>query len=219
MRGGRSSASFARATGHTHDKCAILDWRDYFISYTNRDAATTNQEFRQLIRESGFRPRASEDQNYVARVINKHLRKYQGLVGFFDESNLQVGDDIQDAVTDYCQKSFAFVQLVERVTCTSVPSGQNWCFHEYTTFTETPVIQRLFGDKDRHFFIATHDEVDQTLPLRSPRSHAAWCDRIRQVLRLSLEGERHRTLSPKMRDIAVRIAALRQEIIEAWLAE
>ena len=49
-------------------KKSILEWRDFFVSYTNRDAPAINDQFRQLIRSClGQAPRGTENQsNYVA---------------------------------------------------------------------------------------------------------------------------------------------------------
>jgi hypothetical protein len=51
----------------------------------------TNQQFRGLIKSClGTTPKGAETEaNYLARVITRHLRRYQGLSGFFDEDNLK----------------------------------------------------------------------------------------------------------------------------------
>jgi hypothetical protein len=69
------------------EKKQILEWRDFFVSYTNRDSPAINQEFRSLIKSClGSAPEGKELQsNYLARVITRHLRRYQQLSGFFDE--------------------------------------------------------------------------------------------------------------------------------------
>ena len=118
-------------------KKQILEWRDFFVSYTNRDAPAINRQFQDLIKSClGFVPRGPQLQtNYLARVIARHLRRYQQLSGFYDDENLQVGENIQHKVDEYCTKVFAFVQIIEPLSFDKEPP-HNWCFHEYRCFSE-----------------------------------------------------------------------------------
>jgi hypothetical protein len=107
------------------EKKQILDWCDFFVSYTNRDAPAINQQFGDLIKSCfGKVPEGSELQtNHLARVITRHLRRYQHLTGFYDEDNLQVGEDIKEGVDDCFTQAFAFVQLIEPLTFDREPPG------------------------------------------------------------------------------------------------
>lgn len=203
-------------------KRQILEWRDFFVSYTNRDAPATNQQFRQLIKSClGVTPKGEENQsNYLAKVITRHLRRYQGLSGFFDEDNLKVGENILNQVDQYCTRAFALVQLIEPLTFDHEPPP-NWCFHEYRQFSENPAIVALLGDKERHFFILTDPQLDALQPANPFPLYAGWHNRISALRQahISLDGERNTTLRAKIKKIATQILALRAEIVDAWLKQ
>jgi hypothetical protein len=198
----------------------ILEWRDFFVSYTNRDAPATNQQFRDLIKSClGSVPTGTQQLqvNYLARVITRHLRRYQQLSGFFDEDNLQVGENIHDAVDGYCTKAFALVQLIEPLTFDKEPP-RNWCFHEYKCFSENAAIVGLLGNKDRHFFILT-DPLGAIQPASLFPPFAGWVKRMEGLkhVHIALKDERNTTLRAKIKDIATQILALRSEVIDRWL--
>jgi hypothetical protein len=203
------------------EKKQILEWRDFFVSYTNRDAPAINQQFRDLIKSClGSAPRGTQLQaNYLARVITRHLRRYQQLSGFFDEDNLKVGENIQDEVDRYCTKAFAFVQLIEPLTFDKEPP-QNWCFHEYKRFSENPAVVGVLGDKDRHYFILTDPQLSAIQPASLFPPYTGWVKRIGDLKQahIALNDERNTTLRAKIKDIATQILALRSEIIDRWLS-
>jgi hypothetical protein len=151
------------------EKARILDWRDFFVSYTDRDAQATNQQFRRLIVSSlGVFPKGEDRKlNHLARVISRHLRRYQGLSGFFAEDELRTGERVQEEIDTYCLQAFAFVQLIEPLAFDREPP-RNWCLHEYTKFSQNPAIVQLLGDKDRHFFILTDPQLAAIQPARIP---------------------------------------------------
>jgi hypothetical protein len=202
------------------EKKQILEWRDFFVSYTNRDAPAINQQFRDLIKSSlGSAPKGMQLQaNNLARVITRHLRRYQQLSGFFDEDNLQVGEDIQEAVDGYCTKVFAFVQLIEPLSFDKEPP-RNWCFYEYKHFSENPAIVSLLGDKDRHYFILTDPQLSEIQPANLFLLFSGWVNRIDRLKQahIALSGERNTTLRAKIKGIATQILVLRSEIIDSWL--
>jgi hypothetical protein len=204
------------------NKKQIIEWRDFFVSYTNRDAPATNQQFRKLIKSCfGVAPKGEEAQtNHIAKVITRHLRRYQGLSGFFDEDNLKVGENIENEVDEYCARAFALVQLIEPLSFDKEPP-RNWCFHEYKHFSENPVIVDLLGNKNRHFFILTAPQLDMLQPASPFPPYTEWYSRISTVKQehISLDGERNTTLRTKIKKIATEILALRAEIVDAWLKQ
>jgi hypothetical protein len=202
------------------EKVQILEWRDFFVSYTNRDAPAINQQFRALIKSClGSTPKGEQSKsNYLARVVTRHLRRYQQLTGFFDEDNLQVGENLQEAVDKFCTKAFALVQLIEPLTFDKEPPT-NWCFHEYKRFTENPAIVALFGKKDRHYFVLTDPSLSAIQPAGLIPSYVGWVQRIESLRQahIALDGERNMTLRAKIKDVAAQILTLRAEIIDRWL--
>ena len=200
-------------------KKSILEWRDFFVSYTNRDAPATNVQFRQLIRSClGQAPKGDENQsNYVARVITRHLRRYQGLSGFFDEENLKVGESINTEVDRYCARAFALVQLIEPLALEREPP-RNWVFHEYQQFSGNPDIVTLLGNKNRHFFVLAGAALEAIRPANLAPAYTSWVDRIDALKYISLSDERNNTLRSKIKLIANQILKLRTEIVDAWLS-
>lgn len=196
----------------------ILEWRDFFVSYTNRDAPATNSQFRMLIKTClGLTPKGTQNQsNYLARVITRHLRRYQGLSGFFDEDNLKVGEDIQMAVNDYCRRAFALVQVIEPLALEKEPP-RNWCFYEFSQFTGNPDVVALLGNRNRHFFVLTGNGLSTILPANPASDYGDWFSRIDGDKSIFLEDERNTTLQAKIKKIASEIVALRAEIVDAWI--
>jgi hypothetical protein len=214
----RKSWPTEQQTLYDHKK-QILDWQDFFVSYTNRDAPATNQQFHGLIKSClGREPKGDETKlNYLAKVITRHLRRYEGLSGFFDEDHLKVGENIEDEVDEYCAKAFALVQLIEPLTFDKEPP-RNWCFHEYKQFSENPALVGLLGDKNRHYFILT-GQLTTLKPANPFPLYANWYKRIEDLKQthISLERERNTTLRLKIKNIAMQILDLRKEIIDVWL--
>jgi hypothetical protein len=199
-------------------KKEILEWRDFFVSYTNRDAPATNRQFRPLIKSCfGREPKGDEiNSNFLARVITRHLRRYQNLSGFFDEDNLKVGEIIQEAVNQYCRRSFALVQLIEPLTLEKEPP-RNWCYYEYSEFSNNPELAGLMAGGTRHFFLVTSADVNEIRPASLATPYRPWVDRITNVKYIGLKNERNSTLRPKIKTVAEQILVIRAAIIEAWL--
>lgn len=200
------------------DKAQVLEWRDFFVSYTDREARQTNKQFRLLINSClGTFPRGEDlNRNHLAKVISRHLRRYEGLSGFFADESLEIGERIAEAVDGYCTKAFALVQLIEPLSFDREPP-KNWCLHEYRCFSDNPIVKSLLGDHDRHFFVLT-DALSALRPTHLSSSQNAWVDHIDSLKHLSLAGERNLTLRAKLKEIARQIGKVRHEVIEAWLA-
>ncbi len=203
------------------EKKEILEWRDFFVSYTNRDASVINQQFQDLIKDCGFviSKDSKHVSNYLARVITRHLRRYQNLSGFYDENDLPVGDNITKDVERFCTNSFALIQVIEPLTFEMEPPP-NWCFQEYTWLTENTRMNKILLDKNRHFFILTDRELSAIEPAHFDDKYQKWRAHIIELkhLHIALNDERNITLRGKIQQIAKQIVALRSEIIERWLA-
>jgi hypothetical protein len=203
------------------EKKQILEWQDFFVSYTNRDAPVTNEQFRSLIKSClGSMPKGEQaGVNQLARVITRHLRRYQGLRGFFDESDIKAGENIEDAVDRFCTKAFALVQLIEPLTFDKEPP-RNWCFHEYTRFSENHEVVALMGDRNRHYFIITDPDLGAIRPAALSPPYSAWFQRMNDLRQthIVLTNERNTTLRSKIKVIANEILKLRAEVIDRWLS-
>ena len=197
-------------------KKAILEWRDFFVSYTNRDAPATNGQFRRLIKSAlGIVPKGADNQlNYVARVITRHLRRYQGLTGFFDEEDLKMGETLNHQVDQFCRKSFALVQIIEPLALASEPPT-NWCFYEYSQFTENPDVTASL--QRRHYFIVTGTTLGAVRPAALAGPFDPWVRKIDEVRYLALGHESNETIKSKIAEIAKEIVKLRAEVLESWI--
>jgi hypothetical protein len=111
------------------------------------------------------------------------------------------------------------VQLIESLTFDKEPP-RNWCFYEYTKFSQNPAIVGSLGNRHRHFFILTANLSDVTPASLSP-VFEAWHSRIQALLKshILLDGERNSTLRAKLHAIAMQIVALRARIVNAWIEQ
>jgi hypothetical protein len=111
------------------------------------------------------------------------------------------------------------VQLIEQATLRREPP-RNWCYYEYTRFSENRAIVDRMGDKDRHYFILT-GPLSEIEPVNRVRRYNDWIQRVGRVrcddISISKVKEKA-TLRSKMRVIAEQILKLRNEIIESWLS-
>ena len=78
----------------------IVDWNDFFFSYTNRNLPETNHDFHELITHTFKRDEYERDVdeiNYVAKLIVRRLTQ-NNLQAFFDQDKIRCGDDIQHEI-------------------------------------------------------------------------------------------------------------------------
>lgn len=210
----------------------IVDWKDYFISYTNRDAADTNDDFKRLIKSVySAMPRIGMrvEENFVAKIIVKYLEG-NDLRGFFDHNNIKCGDDIEDEIREFCQKSCVFVQLIEPIIFSRPRGKRNWCFEEYNEFNSmSKILEQVYG---KHFdlchqFIITEDKVSVLRPANLHQDYSSWYNHVGRTKykRLKYGGSRYRNaqiidkqqLRREVGEIAIRIIEVRNKIIDTIL--
>lgn len=117
----------------------MIDAKDYFLSFTNRNPNKPNQNdmnrnHRHFIRDSlGVKAYDSADLincNLVAQTIHYHLKSLL-YDGFFYPSHEENNQDVEEKLCRHCIRSLAFVQLVQAAMFQYIPESQNWCFYEY----------------------------------------------------------------------------------------
>ena len=204
-------------------RLALFDsWTDFFISYTNRDAHATNDYHRKLItQELGWPRRADlEKFNYVARVLVKYLEQ-NNVHGFFDFKSLQCGDDIEARVLERCEKTIAFIQLVESKSLEEpAPPKLNWCLKEYEAFATTvPAVKTPGLMGNRVFFTFAGDEA-LPQPAKIGPSYTSWYGEMSRLLGaiIAQYDKPFGGLKSKVREIATQIVEARKQIVEAMLA-
>jgi hypothetical protein len=202
----------------------IVEWTDYFISYTNRDAGSTNLAFRGLIKRSlGYTPKeqAALRDNYVARSM-VHLFKKRVLFGFFDQDDIKIGEKIGEKIREYCQRTFAFVQLVEDMALSPPDTPPNWCFFEFSEFTKSDKVHQALGrqpTRPRLFFLTTDENEKKHITPEHYRrlpTYGPWFKEIeaRRFFSLQVTDAERNT---KVQELAKSVAELRQEILDEIL--
>lgn len=193
----------------------IGHWKDYFISYTNRNLPETNNDFKDLISEifgQGFFEENREKSNCVPNIIVHYLEQ-NGLRGFFDKHNLTCGDVIEDKVFKYCTAVYTFVQIAEMTTFNHDEDKPNWCFREFEKFDEW-ITKRDMNNYKRYFFILT-DEV--VFPAVLHKSFKEWKNKISERIYLdNINALDKKQLKRKVRGLAVEIATTKKQILEDY---
>ena len=120
--------------------------------------------------------------NFVARVLVKYLEQ-NNVHGFFDFKSLQCGDDIEAKVVEYCERTIAFIQLVEsRSLEEPAPPKLNWCLKEYEAFEKAVVSVKVPGlVGNRVFFTLAGDEA-LPQPAALGLSYAGWYGDMERLL-------------------------------------
>jgi hypothetical protein len=155
---------------------------------------------------------------FVPRVIAKYLEQ-NNLHGFVDFKSLQCGDDIADKVIEHCQKTVAFIQLVEPTSFVEPAAPTvNWCLREYDAFdaAASPVAP---ADGNRFFFVLAGGAALPQPPRMSP-PYASWHARIARKLHIVIYdcAKPYEDLKSKVGQIAKQIIDARAIIVESLLA-
>jgi hypothetical protein len=205
----------AQQQRYAHGLEILLQWMDYFLSYTRRQAPQTNHAFRGLIKEfyttlPDARARASE--NFVAKILVWFM-KVQGMKGFLDEDDIRIGEVIGDKVVDLCQRSFGFLQLIEDVSFADLAPNENWCFEEYQAFSSASYPSALAEQAPlRFFFFLT--EKDLVEPAALPERYKPWFAQVHKRLRGELAGANRETVRLAVREVAVEIQKFKDAVVK-----
>ena len=160
----------------------IHRWKDFFLSYTNRNKHETNHYFRKIIPAvfgEIFYNDNKEKFNCAAHLIVKYFKE-DGLEGFFDKHDIDYGNEWEDKILKNCGSVYAFVQLVEKPIFIHKEEDRNWCHKEFETFTrwiEETGKERGLNTQDRHFFILTYTE-EEIFPANLHHDHKEWKAKI-----------------------------------------
>jgi hypothetical protein len=160
----------------------ITEWRDFFLSYTNRGVPQINKDYSELIYnvlKTNFIAENEEKKNCVANVIYKYLRR-EGLEGFFSEEAIECGEEIAAKVYQYCKKTFAMIQFIESFSFESGvdhPSRINWCWEEFHEFCKTRnALTKTLGQPIDNYFVITPpvDDTSKLIPTRYLSTFEPW---------------------------------------------
>jgi len=211
----------------------VLNTEDYFISYTNREAARTYTQCQSIFK---VKPpiKQRKKKNSVAVLIHEELSK-RHLKGFFDRDSLKCGDDIGGKILNYCKKAFAFIQLIERQSFEDQIQRDNWCYFEYCIFKnprgreyceccckryncdikESIQIINCEIDKkvNRIFFLLVDREINY-IPGSSPLEYEKWYSDILNKQYAVLENLESDAFEAKMIEITNLIKKAKKDFIE-----
>ncbi len=187
--------------------CVYTEWKHYFISYTNRNAYETNNDNKKLINYSFPPSQLNKNTNCIAKLIVKYLNE-ENLTSFYDVDSIKCGDDIEDNIFEYCNKSFVFVQLVEKkIFSNPGKNKKNWCYQEYIAF-ENDV---TFKNKNfkRLQFITTEEDFK---PGNLCESYEHWYQKLVFLNYISLYKLNNKETRDKIHSLAKEILATADEM-------
>jgi hypothetical protein len=182
----------------------IVNWRDFFISYTNRNLHETNDDFKEIIPAvlgQDFYDENKGKSNCVSHLIAHYLNK-NGLEGFFDKHNMTCGDVIKDEIFQYCTSVYVFVQLVEMEIFKLQENKTNWCYLEFEKFDRW-VNETGMNHYKRYQFILTDEEV---FPAMLHRDYESWKSKVTERVHVTNLSELDK------KQIKKRMGALAREI-------
>lgn len=152
----------------------IQKWNHFFVSYTTRGAPAINNLYHPEL--SGQFTTATvqkeiDGNNLIAKFIVRCFKDYNNLKVFFDRDSIVCGDRIREEVYEYCEKTFAFIQLIEDVTFNESEGIINWCYKEYEHFE----FNNHNNQKKKYFFIIDGLNID---PSKVPPTFFEWAEDI-----------------------------------------
>jgi hypothetical protein len=194
----------------------IAEWKDYFLSYTNRNLCDTNDDFKQQIRgvfgATYFREN-KERMNCLAPLIVHYLSNIENLTAFFDRDNLKSGDILESEILKYCTSVYAFVQLIEPVSFQYQEGKTNWCHREFETF-EKWIHNTGLNHYKRYHFILTENEVFIKV---IPAGYENWKQRIKERIHIpDLSSLTKKQIRYKLQEVAGEIVETKKQILEDY---
>lgn len=195
----------------------IIEWKDFFLSYTNRNSIDTNDDFKDIIigglGETFYRE-AKEQVNCLARLILIYLKQNR-LTYFFDKNTMKCGDELEEKILDYCHSSFTFIQLIEHAVFDDDSGKTNWCYKEYNSFEES-IKKRQLDFCKRLFFFLTNERafpVDEGM-------YNHWIVSIKKHIHVGNINELDKKrLRNRIDDLAKEIFAIRAEILDYYFEQ
>lgn len=192
----------------------LTTWKDYFLSYTNRNRHETNSDFEHIIPPvlgESFYKEKKDESNLVPHLTVHYLNQH-GIRGFFDKHNMTCGDVIEEDIFKYCTSVYTFVQLVEIEIFNHREEEKNWCHDEFNTFDQWITDTKLDRYK-RYQFLFTHKK-EEVFPVDLYKDYKDWKNRIEERLYIDNLSEIDRKkIREKMRKLALAIKDTRERIL------
>jgi hypothetical protein len=200
----------------------IVNWKHFFLSYTNRNCYETNQDLNKLIYK--VYPRTTENKkdeislNCVAKLIAKFLTE-ENLRAFYDKDSIKCGDDFEDEIRIHCKSTFTFVQLIEKIIFNEPDDGKiNWCHEEFLEFEKNNRKIKFYNSSKfkQNYFLLTKGSLEEVMneKLILPQ-YKKWYERVKKSHSLFLKEyiKNKDGLRLEISKIAVEIKKTRKNII------
>jgi hypothetical protein len=195
----------------------LVEWKDFFLSYTNRKFHETNNQFEELLSrvlDANIYKDNINKSNCVGQLLFHYLDLH-GLTCFFDQRNLTCGDILKEEIFKHCTSVYAFVQLVGLSTLYYEDGSINWCYQEFKRFDEW-VVKTGTRQSGRFQFVLT-SEKKEVFPQRLHPSYKDWKKRIDEHIFIENLGEMScKKLRIKMVELAKAIIKTRDRMLEAY---
>jgi hypothetical protein len=142
-------------------------YRDYFLSYTNKRADDVNYRYRNTFDYDvqALFEQYKQTANLLARQTVTH---FSGLYGYYDKNEILGGDEVRAAIVKGANSALVLVQLLTRpLLDPTYEEFENYCFQEYTAYTEgddtTPEFVRK-RDRKYRFLLAESTDQERKKP-------------------------------------------------------
>ncbi len=196
----------------------LVDWKDFFLSYTNRNSTETNSDFEDILDhvfKSDFQDNR-EKMNYLAKLIAHYLVNFEGLMAFYDKDNITCGDIIKEKIFLHCTSVFTFVQLVEPIIFSYSKNQKNWCFEEFKEFDQW--LDNTGQTPDNRYYFFLTESKDHVFPAHFPGIFKDWKAKIEERHYEDLSQLRdNNEIKFKVKIVAKKIVETKKQILDSYM--
>ena len=193
-------------------------WKDFFLSYTNRNSIETNSDFEDILDhvfKSDFQDNR-EKMNYLAKLIAHYLVNFEGLTSFYDNDVITCGDIIKEKIFNHCTSVFAFVQLVEPIIFSYSKNQKNWCFEEFKKFDQW-LDNSGQNPENRYYFFLTESK-GRVFPANFPGIFKDWKAKIEERHYEGLSQLKNNSeIKFKVKIVAKKIVETKKQILDSYM--
>jgi hypothetical protein len=203
------------------------EYKDYFLSYTNKDSGRTNTDFAKTFypETKQYIKTCSITANLLARQVVEHL---SGLSGFFDKQQILLGDAVRAKIVCGAATALVFIQLVSRAMLESEQNEtDNWCFQEYMAYKcDDECACDVARGRTRLFIFLIAEKPVPGNPAEAVRpfsdlrdAYKPWHDHMLELATQTLERSSCGKLKEQIEVIARQIHEFRHSILDSVVNE
>jgi uncharacterized protein (DUF2235 family)/ABC-type multidrug transport system ATPase subunit len=195
----------------------IVNWNDYFLSYTNKNAQLTNKNYKHLIAQ-GIQPERnnSKIQNQMSLMINDILRN-ENLLGIYDEVESSKEEPLVQQVRQNLLESFTMIQIIGKDSFID-DLNVNRMQEEFEHFIKVHPETGSEPTPRLQFIVLSEDSIQDLLPASIPSKYVAWVDYMNSHRNMMISpSDSYRQMERKIREVARRIAQTKVRIIDSLI--